>query len=398
MARPVHRLTMAALALMAVMTGILPATPATAASRHLVGTWSAASDRLTTTVGDQTVRMVARISVGGSGLRIRLSNVYGTTRVTFKNVHVGLQASGADLRPNTNRAVTFNGRRSVTVRAGKAVWSDPMAGRISGTQDVVVSFYIPGIAERVTGHERAYATTYLSGSGDYAADETAEAFTYTSNQWYFLDRIAVTTAASVRSVVAIGDSLTDGTGQEIDANRRWTDYLYHRFGKLPAAKRMSVLSAGIAGNRVLDANVGPSALRRFDRDVLSQPAVRSVVVFEGVNDISRGYYTSAKPLISAYKTMIKKAHAKKLKMFGGTLTPFGSYPTWTEEREEIRQQVNAWIRTSKAFDGVIDFDRAVRDPDIPEQLSATYDHGDHLHLNDAGRRKLAYTVGLSRLR
>jgi lysophospholipase L1-like esterase len=362
-----------------------------------VGTWSAASDRLATTVGDQTIRMVVRTSVGGSGLRIRLSNVFGTRRLTFKNVHVGLQAYGAEIRAGTNRAVTFKGRKWVTVPAGDAVWSDPVPGKISGRGDLVVSLYLPGIATRATGHDRAYATTYLSGTGDHTADETADAFSYTTSQWYFLDRIAVTTVSSVRSVVALGDSITDGAGQVTDANRRWTDYLSYRIAQLPAAKRAGVLNVGIAGNRVLHSDVGPSALQRFNRDVLSQPGARAVVIFEGINDIHRGAYTSATPLINAYKRMIKLAHAKRLKVFGGTLTPFYGYSTWTEEREEIRRQVNTWIRTSGAYDGVIDFDRAVRDPDAPDQLAPRYDSGDHLHLNDAGRRKLASSVRLSKL-
>ncbi|GLW96500.1 SGNH/GDSL hydrolase family protein [Microtetraspora sp. NBRC 16547] len=403
MRRPVHRLAMAVLVMTAVMAGVLPTSPAGAESRRLVGTWSAASDRLTagdrltTTIGGQTIRMVARTSIGGSGLRIRLSNVFGTEPVTFKSVHIGLQAYGAEIVTKTNQALTFNGRKWITVRPGQAIWSDPLPGKIPGRRDMVISLYVPTTVEEVTGHDRAYATTYLSTPGNYAADESAEAFATTSTQWYFLDRIAVTTAGGTGSVVALGDSITDGTGQGNDANRRWTDYLYQRVGQLPAEKRVGVLNVGIAGNRMLSSGVGPSALTRFTRDALSQPGVRTVVVLEGINDISRGEYTSAKPLIDAYKKMIKQAHAKKLRILGGTLTPFYGYSTWTEEREEIRQQVNVWIRTSKAFDGVIDFDQAVRDPGFPAQLAAEYDHGDHLHLSDAGRRRLAYTVRLSHL-
>ncbi|MFF3667519.1 SGNH/GDSL hydrolase family protein [Microtetraspora malaysiensis] len=413
MRRPVHRLAMAAAVMTAVTAGVLPASPAGAESRpqspagaesrQLVGTWSTASDRLTptdrlaVTIGGQTVRMVARISIGGSGLRVRLSNVFGRKPVTFKNVHLGLQAYGAELVTKSNRPLTFARRKWITVQPGQAIWSDPLEEKISGRQDVVVSAYIPTAVEEVTGHDRAYATTYLSTPGDHAAEETAESFTGTSTQWYFLDRVAVTTGGGAGSVVALGDSITDGTGQGSDANRRWTDYLYQRFGRVPAAKRMGVLNVGIAGNRVLQPGVGPSALSRFKRDVLSQPGVRTIVVLEGINDISRGEYTSAKPLIDAYKKMIKLAHAKKLRILGGTLTPFYGYSTWTEEREEIRQQVNVWIRTNKAFDAVIDFDKAVRDPGFPAQLAAPYDHGDHIHLSDAGRRRLAYTVRLSQL-
>ncbi|GAA0441731.1 SGNH hydrolase [Acrocarpospora corrugata] len=341
--------------------------------------------------------MVVRTSIGGSGLRIRLSNVFGRTSVTFHGVYLGLQAYGAELVSKSNRPVTFNGKKAIRLKPGQAVWSDPVVKKISPRQSVVVSMYVPSNLAQVTGHERAYTTTFLSDPGDYAKGESADKFTYTSTQWYFLDRVAVTTAKSVRSVVALGDSLTDGAGQEIDANRRWTDYLNHRISALPAAKRVSVLNAGMAGNRVLHTGVGPSALSRFHRDVLSQPGVKTVVVFCGINDISKGEVTSAKALVDAYKKMIKLAHARKLRILGGTLTPFAGYQSWTPEREAIRQQVNRWIRTSRAFDGVLDFDKALRDTEMPDQLRAAYDHGDHLHLSDAGRRKLAYTVSLKQI-
>lgn len=417
MPRPTHRLSVVVLALATATATVvvLPAAPAGAqtqvdqhredrkkggqhaASHRLVGTWSASTTRLATALGEQTVRMVVRTSIGGTGMRIRLSNVFGSVPVTLRGVHVGIQAYGAEILPGTNRPVTFGGRDFVTIAPGRAAWSDPIPGKITGRSDVVVSFYVPGSIRHVTGHERAYATTYLSAPGNYAAEETADGFTYTSTQWYFLDRIAVGAPKTTRSVVAFGDSLTDGTGQTADANRRWTDYLYYRLGKLPANRRMGVLNAGIAGNRLLHHDVGPRGLGRFNRDVLSQPGVRTVIVYEGINDISRGYYTSAAPLINGYKQLIKMAHARKVRILGGTLTPFYGFGSWTPEREEIRQQVNKWIRTSGAFDGVIDFDKAVRDPDFPEQLAAPYDVGDHLHMSDAGRRKLAYAVDLRRL-
>ncbi|WP_433500436.1 SGNH/GDSL hydrolase family protein [Sphaerimonospora sp. CA-214678] len=418
MPRPTHRLSVAALALAAATATttavVLPAAPADAqtqvdrqgdrgkgeqpaASHRLVGTWSASTTRLVAALGDQTVRMVVRTSIGGTGMRIRLSNLFGSAPVTLRGVHVGVQAYGAEILTGTNRPVTFGGRKSVTIGSGRATWSDPIPGKIPGGSDVVVSFYVPSNVRGVTGHERAYATTYLSDPGDFAADESANGFTYTSTQWYFLDRIAVGAPKTMRSIVAFGDSLTDGAGQSADANRRWTDYLHHRLGRLPANRRMGVLNAGIAGNRLLHHDVGPRGLGRFNRDVLTQPGVRTVIVYEGINDISRGYYTSAAPLIDGYKRLIKMAHARKVRILGGTLTPFYGFGSWTQEREEIRQQVNRWIRTSGAFDGVIDFDKAVRDPDFPDQLAAQYDVGDHLHMSDAGRRRLAYAVDLRRL-
>ncbi|MFC0861551.1 SGNH/GDSL hydrolase family protein [Sphaerimonospora cavernae] len=418
MPRPVHRLMIAAVALTAATAAttvvVLPAAPAQAeslqadrrpdrhggrkdeqpASHRLVGTWSASTTRLAAALGDQTVRMVVRTSVGGTGMRIRLSNLFGSAPVTFRGVHVGIQAYGAEILMGTNRPVTFGGRESVTIGSGRAAWSDPIPGKIPGGSDVVVSLYVPSNVQGVTGHERAYATTYLSDPGDFAAEEAADGFTYTSTQWYFLDRLAVGAPKATRSVVAFGDSLTDGAGQSADANRRWTDYLYQRLVRLPANRRMGVLNAGIAGNRLLHHDAGPRGVGRFRRDALTQPGVRTVILYEGINDISRGYYTSAAPLIDGYKRLIKMAHARKVRILGGTLTPFYGFGTWTEDREEIRQQVNKWIRTSGAFDGVIDFDKAVRDPEFPEQLAPAYDHGDHLHMSDAGRRRLAYVVDL----
>ncbi|MBE3014185.1 SGNH/GDSL hydrolase family protein [Microbispora sp. NEAU-D428] len=337
--------------------------------------------------------MVVRASVGGAGTRLRLSNVFGEAPVTFENVHVGVQAYGAEILAGTNRPVTFRKRTMVRVPPGQAVWSDPIPGRIAGGSALVVSLHLPGTVSGVTGHERAYSTTYLSDPGDHAAEESGEGFTYTSTQWYFLDRIAVEAgAATTGSVVAFGDSITDGAGQAVDANRRWTDYLRQRLAHQSSSRRMGVLNAGIAGNRLLHSNVGPSGLSRFYRDALSQPGVRTVVVYEGINDIARGDYTSIKPLAYGYKRLIREAHARKVKVLGATLTPFYGWSTWTPEREEIRQRLNAWIRTSGVFDGVLDFDRAVRDPQFPEQLAVSYDSGDHLHLSDAGRRALAYAV------
>ncbi|MEU7877752.1 SGNH/GDSL hydrolase family protein [Microbispora bryophytorum] len=360
---------------------------------RLVGAWTTSTDRITAALGGQTVRMVVRASVGGAGTRLRLSNVFGAAPVTFSDVYVGVQAYGAEILAGTNRPVTFHKRASVRVPPGQAVWSDPIPGRIAGGSALVVSLHLPGTVRGVTGHERAYATTYLSDPGNHAAEESGEGFTYTSTQWYFLDRIAVeASGATVGSLVAFGDSITDGAGQAVDANRRWTDYLRQRLARQSASRRMGVLNAGIAGNRLLHSNVGPSGLSRFYRDVLSQPGVRTVVVYEGINDIARGDYTSIKPLAYGYKKLIREAHARKVKVLGATLTPFYGWGTWTPEREEIRQRLNTWIRTSGVFDGVLDFDRAVRDPEFPEQLTVSYDSGDHLHLSDAGRLAIADAV------
>ncbi|GAA4559417.1 SGNH/GDSL hydrolase family protein [Planotetraspora kaengkrachanensis] len=338
--------------------------------------------------------MVVRASLGGSRARVHLSNVFGFTPVTFTNVHLGVHGSGARVRAGTNRPVTFGGETSVTVPAGQSVWSDPVSGKVAAGQDLVVSVHVPGYVHGVTGHDRAFATTYMSGPGDHAAEESAKGYTYTSNQWFFLDRVAVGATPATGSVAVLGDSLTDGTGQANDANRRWTDYLHRRLSAGSRPMRLGILNAGMAGNRILRPTVGPSGIARFERDVLSQPGVRTVVVFEGINDISRGSYGSAKPLIDGYKKLIAAAHAEDLRIVGATLTPFHGFGSWTRQKEKIRQQVNRWIRTSGAFDSVVDFDRAVRDPRSPRRLAHAYDDGDHLHMSDAGRRRLADAVAL----
>ncbi|GAB1821779.1 SGNH/GDSL hydrolase family protein [Herbidospora sp. RD11066] len=390
MSRPVVRMIVLVSMLVA---GLLTAQPAAAAPKtHLVGTWSAAVDRLPTAIGGQTVRMIVRLSVGGPGLRIRLSNVYGSGAIVLRSVHAGLQAYGAEIETGTNRPVLFKGRNYVRIPAGQAAWSDPLPGRYVRGSDLVVSVFVPGNHSRVTGHERAYATTFLSDPGDHAAKDDGWKFTYTSTQWYFLDRVAVTAPTAVPSVVAIGDSLTDGAGQPTDSNRRWTDFLNQRL-----KGKAAVLNMGIAGNRLLQPVTGPSVYSRFGRDALGQPGVRTVVVYAGINDITKGAYTSAAPFIRAYKNLIRFAHRHKVKVVGATLTPFYGYPAWTEDREAVRQQVNQWIRTSGAFDAVADFDAALRDPTYPDQLRASYDSGDHIHLSDAGRRKLAYSIRLSQI-
>jgi lysophospholipase L1-like esterase len=424
MARPVHRLSAVVLALAASMIATVAAggpisaaeahrgdgTPSPSPSpspkvtasalpegEHLVGTWSAATTRVATAVGGQTVRMVVRASLGGSGARVHLSNVFGLAPVTFANVRLGLQGSGAKIQAGTNRPVTFDGETSVTVPAGQSVWSDMVPRKVIGGQDLVVSVHLPAYVHGVTGHDRAYATTYMSAPGDHTAEESAKGYTYTSNQWFFLDRVAVSAASTIGSVAVLGDSLTDGTGQANDANRRWTDYLHRRLSGAPRPTKLGVLNAGMAGNRILRPKVGPSGISRFERDVLSQPGVRTVVVYEGINDISRGSYDSATPLIDGYKKLIEQAHAKDLRVIGATLTPFHGFGSWTRQRERIRQRVNRWIRTSGAFHAVVDFDKAVRDPRSPQRLARAYDDGDHLHLSDAGRRRLADAVVLREL-
>lgn len=359
---------------------------------RLVGTWTTATMPLRTTIEAQTIRMVVRTSIGGSGLRIRLSNVFGSRPVRFDSVYVGLREEGARIVPGTNRRLTFRGRPAVRVAPGRAVWSDPLPGPVADRTELLVSVHTPDRIRQVTGHQRAYQVNYLSVPGDYSDDETPDAYVIERTSWYFLDRVAVTSGASAGAVVAFGDSLTDGAGMLPDVNRRWTDYLFDRLTLLRRTPRLSVLNAGISGNRLLRPGVGPSALSRFRRDVLSQPGVRTVVIMEGINDIARGTNPSAEHLIAAYRRLIRQARAADVRVVGGTLTPFRGWPKYTPAKERVRQEVNRWIRTSGEFDAVADFDRALRDPARPRRLLAHYDSGDHLHMSDAGRKRMAAVV------
>ena len=361
------------------------------------GTWTASSSLLEDVrISGQTVRNVVRTSIGGSDLRIRLTNAFGLRPVTFGSVTVGEQDSGADLVDGTATAVTFGGAATITVPAGGSAISDPVSGTWEPESDVVVSAYVPGEVETVTGHLRSSATSYLSG-GDHTADEDGAAFTDELVHWFWLDRVSFDTTDASGSVVVVGDSLTDGGGDVPDTNLRWTDHLARRIlNEVAPAEQLGVLNAGMSGNRIMFDGYGPRTLDRLDRDALDQPGVHTVLLFQGINDVSRSVTTAA-PLIEAYRSIAERAHARGLRLVVGTLTPIGGASTYTPEKEVVRQEVNQFLRTYDGFDGVLDFDAALRDPEDPERLLPTYDKGDHLHPSDAGRERLADVVDLALL-
>ncbi|WP_426243095.1 SGNH/GDSL hydrolase family protein [Nocardioides sp. LHG3406-4] len=371
------------------------------ASVHEVGTWGASADRTIAALDTQTVRDVVHTSIGGSGLRIRLSNAFGSAPVTFGHAYVGVQASGAALVAGSNRQVTFGGSPSVTIPVGAQVLSDPLPGTFPAQTNLAVSLHLQGAGGTVTGHNAAHQTSYVSSTGDHAAEESAAAFTTTMTSWYWLDGVVVTAPHTVDAVAALGDSITDGTDSTTNANNRWTDVLARRLLQRPAAQQMGVLNEGIAGNMVTGERKGVSAQTRFDRDVLSQPGLETVILLEGINDINLGgpdgQGTSADALIAGYGQLIARAHARGKCIAGGTLTPFEGSDRFTEPREAVRQAVNSFIRTSGEFDAVIDFDRAVRDPAHPSRYLPRYDSADHLHPSDAGHQAMGDAVNLSDL-
>lgn len=371
--------------------------PASAAEpTHQVVTWAASTDRTAAAeLTDQTVRNIVHTSIGGSGLRVRLSNVFGSRPVTFDNVYVGRQSSDAALVPGSNRQATFNSSAAVTIPPGVAALSDPLPGTVAPAQNLAVSAHLVGASGTVTGHNLATQVSYVSSSGDFAAAEDGAAFDTTITRWFWVDAVIVNAPKQVSTLVALGNSITDGLGSTVGANRRWPDFLARRLLRQPTVRQFGIANEGISGNQVTADGAGVSALARLDRDVLAQPGVETMVIMEGINDIARGSVTSADQLIAAYRQIIARAHAAGVRVLGGTMTPFVNLDP---DEEAIRQGANEFIRTSGEFDGVIDFDKAIRDPAEPLDILPAFDSGDHLHPSDAGYQAMADTIDVAMLR
>lgn len=342
------------------------------------------------------MRDIVHTSIGGRSLRISLSNVFGDAPVTFDSVYVGRQRSGARVVWGSNRRATFSGSESITVPPGAEVLSDPVAGRVLPDTSLAVSVHLDGPAGALTGHNLAVQTSYAA-DGDHAAEESPAAYgEEVDHYWYWVDALVVDAPASVDTVALLGDSITDGFGSTVGADRRWPDHLADRLARRPEARQLGVMNQGIAGNRVLRDSAGVSALARLDRDVLSQPDVSTVVLLEGINDIGNGDVTAAEQLIAGYRQVIARSHAAGVCVVGGTLTPFQGTapPYYSAEKDAIRVAVNRWIRRSGEFDAVVDFDAATRDPSRPQRFLPAYDSGDHLHPGDAGYAAMAAAVDL----
>ncbi|CAN7217549.1 SGNH/GDSL hydrolase family protein [Knoellia sp. LjRoot47] len=378
---------------------LLPQPAPTIAARptNTVGTWGTAVDTTTFTLADQTVRNIVHTSVGGSGLRISLSNAFGSVPVTFDSVWVGQAGQGAAVEAGTNRRLTFGDETSVTVPVGAEVLSDPLPGDLPAESTLAVSVHVVGDAGTVSGHKLAHQTNWVSTPGDHAADESAAAFPTSTGSYAWVESAVVETPQQVDTVVTLGDSITDGDRSTPGLNRRWPDFLARRVLARPTPHQYGVMNAGISGNRVLADGSGVSAQARFDRDVLAQPDVRTVVVMEGVNDLRWDFATKPADLINAYRQLAARAHARGVCIVGGTITPWEGGSRWSAQREAIRVQVNQWIRTTGEFDAVVDFDAAIRDPQRPSRMLPAYDGGDHLHPGDEGYRAMAAAVDLGDL-
>jgi len=386
------------------------------ASSHWVATWAAApapplaDDQMRSAhlaFSDQTLREIVHVSLGGATVRLRVSNAFGKQNVEIGAVHLAVRGKDSGIVPDTDQTVTFNGRAAVSIPANAVLFSDPVKLAVQPETDLAVSLYLPRSALGGGVHYSAEQTSYIGAGNQVAADTIPDPQTVTF--WAFLAGVDVEAPAKVGTVVAFGDSITDGARSTMDANRRWPNELATRL-LARKGRKLAVVDEGIGGNRILhdaQSNIrfGVNAVARFDRDVLEQPGVKYVIVMEGINDLGHAGSSapitetvSAEDLIAALQQMIMRAHEHGVKIFGATLTPFegtifAGY--FSDEKEVKRKSLNEWIRTSKAFDGVIDFDKAVRDPAHPGRVLPAYDSGDHLHPGDAGYKAMADSIDLS---
>lgn len=379
---------------------IAPATMAIDGSKaaHWVGTWNASPQAAWHPIelNGQTIRQIVHVSIGGTRVRVRLSNAYGSDSLQIGAARVGLFRTGATIAAGSDRVLTFNGSESTTIPAGALAVSDPVKLRVPDRGDLAVSIYIPGKVLAATEHSLGLQTTYISPAGDFSGADSLPTAT-TSQSYYFLMGLEVDASAKSRAIVTLGDSITDGLHSTTDANKRWPNRLAERL----RGSNVAVLNAGISGNRVLHDTIGTNALARLDRDVLVQSGARYVIVLAGINDIGLLGTAAADEIIAGHIQIIDRAHAMGLKVFGGTLTPFQAFLPglyYTADGEAKRQAINEWIRTSKAYDAVIDFDKALRDPGNPAKMRSAYDSGDNLHPNDAGYQAMADAIDLSLFR
>jgi lysophospholipase L1-like esterase len=376
-----------------------------------VGTWTASPQHAEPPVilptpaqfDNQTIRQVVRASIGGHKVRVRLSNEYGTAPLVVGAVTIARHSAGAAIVAGSDRPLTFSGRSSFTIAAGAPALSDPVDFDVPALGDLVISVFLPKPTTPNTFHSLGLASTYVSTPGDYSSAVVMPTAS-TTQSWFFLTGISVEGSKRNAAIVALGDSITDGFASTPDANRRWPNLLAARLQSSRHTDHLAVLNHGISGNRTLFDLIGPNAQARLDRDVLNAPGAKFVILLEGINNIGipgafglAAEVVTAEDIIAGHKQLIARAHERGLKIYGGTLTPFEgtTFPGYfTPEGELKRLAVNQWMRNSGAFDAVIDFDRAIRDPANPSRMLPAYDSGDHLHPNDAGYRAMADFIDL----
>ncbi|WP_411553714.1 SGNH/GDSL hydrolase family protein [Paenibacillus lautus] len=350
---------------------------------------------------DQTIRMIIHPHAFGSKIRLKFSNLYGSEPTVFGTVTAALAAKDGETVLGTSRQVALNGQFSIVIPAGEEVYSDPVDLQVNEHVDVAVSVYVPESTRTSTWHFSPPSSTYVA-EGNHTDDSSADFFRKKIHSYYWLSGMEVLTQGEpLRVIVALGDSITEGSTSTPDANHRWPDIFFERLRREHPAHPISVLNAGIVGNQILKKGPavglpigGESVLSRLDRDLFSHSGVTDVIFLEGINDIGLGNATASQ-IIDGMRKLAAQVHENGLRIFAATLPPFGGAPYYSNEKELIRQEVNRWILTNEVFDSIIDFNTALADPEHPEQLLPVYDFGDHLHPCDAGFKALADCIPLS---
>jgi lysophospholipase L1-like esterase len=377
--------------------------------------WGTSQQALGATgVSNATVRMIARVTIAGEAVRIRLDNAYGTSPLSIGKAYVGLRIQGAALATQSNRQVFFNKTAHVTVPAGGSVTSDPVPLRVMAQQDLAVSLHIPGADVRPSQHSAAQVTSYLTanGAGDAAADETAVPFTATTTSTFWVKSVDVLSSMSTGAIVAFGDSITDGTCSTLDGHDRWEDVLAMRLAfdassRGSADAHKAVVNEGIGGNTITREKLQPPpdstpGLERLERDVLSHHGVTHLVLFMGTNDARRE--ASAAQIIAGTEDIVRRVKKAGLKIVGVTMIPRHNRPPadnntgWSEAKTRVRNAVNQWIRTRAPFDAVIDFDKAVRDPGNADLMNPPFNCGDGIHPSPRGYYEMGRSVALNLVR
>ncbi len=393
-----------------------------------IGTWATAAQpglpSNVLSVQNQTLRLIARTSVGGAKVRIKVSNIFGDRPLVIGSAHIARRAAAVEIDPATDRALTFGGQTVVSIPAGSVGVSDPVNLEVPPLTDLAVSLFLPDTTRATTSHSLARQTSYISNQGDFSAQPSLPV-ARSIHTWPFLTGIEVVASSHGAAIVAFGSSTTDGDGSSLDANHRYPDALAERLQRADnGVRELGVLNEGIIGNRLLNdspselrprfgAALGQAGVARFERDVLSQPGVKYVIVALGVNDILMpGSFTPAsdsvtpEDLIAGYRLLIARAHKRGIRVIGTTIPPFENStftdpPTrfYTPEKDAVRRKINDWILgTNQVFDGVVDFDAVLRDPTHSSRLLPAYDAGDHLHMNDAGYVASADAIPLALFR
>ncbi len=372
---------------------------------HWVGTWSASpyydsGNQPPASLANGVIRQITHVSIGGSQLRVQFSNLFGNGSVTIKSAHIALCKAtplvDSTIDTSTDTALAFSGTETVTIAQGKEVWSDPVSFTVPPLGNVTITTAFGAVPSQVTGHSGSRTSSFIQ-TGSSTVNAASMSSATSTEHWYIISGIDVMAPASYKATVAIGDSITDGRGVDINKNDRWTDDLSARFQGMSATSGVGMLNQGIGATNLV--GTGTAAQARFSRDVLAQSGVRYVIVFDGVNDIGGG--ASFASMMPVYASMISQAHAAGLLIFGATITPFGANSYYTAAHEAVRQQVNTYIK-SGVFDGVLDFDAAVTDGGNPPKLQSQYatwtsadGSGDGLHPSPAGYQKMADSVDLT---